>query len=114
MSRTSRLFELIKVLRARTAPVTALYLTRELGISQRSVYRDIETLRPLGVRLDGQAGLGYRLREGFLLPQFAFSSDKLEALILGLGWVRQRADPAAASRSCRVSSVQHRGLSVSG
>ena len=31
MSRTSRLFELINVLRARRTPVTALYLARELG-----------------------------------------------------------------------------------
>lgn len=94
MSRTSRLFELINVLRARRTPVTAQYLARELGISQRSVYRDIETLRSLGAPLDGQAGIGYCLREGFFLPEFAFTSDELDALILGLGWVRQRADPA--------------------
>ena len=79
--------------------MTALYLARELGISQRSVYRDIETLRSLGAPLDGQAGIGYCLREGFFLPEFAFSSDELDALILGLGWVRQRAGPALAQCS---------------
>ena len=79
--------------------MTALYLARELGISQRSVYRDIETLRSLGAPLDGQAGIGYCLREGFFLSEFAFSSDELDALILGLGWVRQRADPALAQCS---------------
>ena len=99
MSRTSRLFELINVLRARRTPVTARYLARELGISQRSVYRDIETLRSLGAPVDGQAGIGYCLREGFFLPEFAFSPDELDALILGLGWVRQRADPALVERS---------------
>jgi predicted DNA-binding transcriptional regulator YafY len=87
------------VLRARRTPVTARYLARELGISQRSVYRDIETLRSLGAPLDGQAGIGYRLGEGFFLPEFAFSSDELDALILGLGWVRQRADPALVQGS---------------
>lgn len=99
MSRTSRLFELISVLRARKMPVTALYLARELGISQRSVYRDIETLRSLGAPIEGQAGVGYCLRQGFFLPEFAFSSDELDALRLGLGWVRQRADPALAQGS---------------
>jgi predicted DNA-binding transcriptional regulator YafY len=94
MSRTTRLFELLGVLRARRMPVTALDLARELGVSQRSIYRDIETLRSLGAPLEGQAGIGYCLREGFFLPQFAFSPDELDALILGLGWVRQRADPA--------------------
>ncbi|MCJ9749100.1 YafY family transcriptional regulator [Neorhizobium sp. BETTINA12A] len=82
-------------------PVTAQYLARELGISRRSVYRDIETLRSLGAPLDGQAGIGYRLGEGFFLPEFAFSSDELDAVILGLGWVRQRADPALAQGSER-------------
>ena len=99
MSRTNRLFEIINVLRARRTPVTAQHLARELGISQRSVYRDIETLRALGAPIDGQAGVGYCLGEGFFLPEFAFSSDELDALILGLGWVRQRADPALAQGS---------------
>ncbi|MDS7596301.1 YafY family protein [Agrobacterium tumefaciens] len=94
MSRTGRLFEMLSVLRARRSPVTAIELARELGVSQRSVYRDIETLRLLGAPLDGQAGVGFRLKEGFFLPHLAFSPDELDALILGLEWVQQRADPA--------------------
>ena len=99
MSRTIRLFDLIGILRARKTPVTALDLASELGVSQRSIYRDIETLRTLGAPLDGEAGVGYCLRKGFFLPEFAFSSDELDALVLGLGWVRQRADPALAQSS---------------
>ena len=118
MSRTSRLFELINVLRARRTPVTAQYLARELGISQRSIYRDIETLRSLGAPLEGQAGVGYCLREGFFLPEFAFSSDELDALILGLGWVRQRADPALAQCSesalAKILSARKNGLVTGG
>jgi predicted DNA-binding transcriptional regulator YafY len=94
MSRTSRLFEMLSVLRAKRTPVTALDLARELGVSQRSVYRDIETLRLLGAPLDGQAGVGFMLKEGFFLPHFAFSADELDAIRLGLEWVQQRADPA--------------------
>ncbi len=99
MSRTSRLLELIGILRARRMPVAALDLARELGISQRSIYRDIETLRSLGAPIEGQAGVGYELRAGFFLPEFAFSPDELDALILGLGWVQQRADQALAQSS---------------
>ncbi|TWF54292.1 helix-turn-helix transcriptional regulator [Neorhizobium alkalisoli] len=99
MVRTSRLFELLKLLRARRTPVTALDLAHELDVSQRSIYRDIETLRSLGAPLDGEAGIGYCLREGFFLPEFAFSQEEMDALILGLGWVRQRADPALAQGS---------------
>lgn len=99
MSRTSRLFEMLGVLRARKRPVTALELAQELGVSERSVYRDVETLRLLGAPLDGQAGVGFRLRDGFFLPNFAFSPEEIDALILGLGWVQQRADPALAQSS---------------
>lgn len=99
MSRTSRLLELIGELRARRMPVTALDLASELSVSPRSIYRDIETLRSLGARIEGQAGIGFQLREGFFLPQFAFSADELEALILGLGWVRERADAGLARSS---------------
>jgi predicted DNA-binding transcriptional regulator YafY len=117
MSRTNRLFELINMLRARRTPVTALYLAHELGVSQRSIYRDIETLRSLGAPLDGQAGIGYCLREGFFLPEFAFSPDELDALILGLGWVRQRADPALAQCSesalAKILSARNNGSSMS-
>jgi predicted DNA-binding transcriptional regulator YafY len=80
-------------------PAAALDLARELGISQRSIYRDIDTLRSLGAPIEGQAGVGYELRAGFFLPEFAFSPDELDALILGLGWVQQRADHALAQSS---------------
>ncbi|WP_068091197.1 helix-turn-helix transcriptional regulator [Novosphingobium rosa] len=99
MSRTSRLFELIAILRARRMAVTALELASELGVSQRSIYRDIETMRSLGAPIEGEAGVGYCLRQGFFLPEFAFSPDELDALTLGLAWVQQRADPALARSS---------------
>ena len=99
MSRANRLFELIGILRVRRTPVTALDLAAALGISQRSVYRDIETLRGLGAPVTGEAGIGYRMNKGFFLPEFALSLDELDALILGLGWVQQRADPALARSS---------------
>jgi predicted DNA-binding transcriptional regulator YafY len=118
MSRTSRLFELINLLRARRTPVAALHLARELGISERSVYRDIETLRSLGAPIDGQAGIGYCLGEGFFLPEFAFSTDELDALILGLGWVHQRADPALAQGSeralAKILSARNTGPATNG
>ena len=98
--------------------MTALHLARELGISERSVYRDIETLRSLGAPVDGQAGIGYSLGAGFFLPEFAFSSDELDALILGLGWVQQRGDPALAQGSeralAKIISARNNGPAASG
>lgn len=118
MSKTSRLFEMIGVLRARRRPVTAIELARELGVSERSIYRDIETLRSLGAPVDGQAGVGYVLNEGFFLPQFAFSPEELEALVLGLGWVQQRADPdlvrSSESALAKVLSARSNGPAQTG
>lgn len=116
MSRTSRLFELLGVLRARRMPVTALDLARELAVSPRSIYRDIDTLRSLGAPIEGQAGIGYCLKEGFFLPELAFSPEELDALTLGLGWVRQRADPALArcseSALVKILSAKNDGSTI--
>ena len=116
MSKTSRIFELLNVLRARRRPVTAADLADELGVSPRSIYRDIETLRSLGAPIEGQAGIGFHLRAGFFLPEFAFSPDELDALILGLGWVQQRADPALArcseSALAKIVSARSNGLAA--
>ncbi|TCP31880.1 YafY family protein [Sphingomonas sp. BK235] len=111
MSRTSRLFELIGVLRARRTPVTATDLSEALGVSPRSIYRDIETLRGLGAPIAGQAGIGYQLGAGFFLPPLAFSPDELDVLILGLGWVRERADATlvASGESALAKILSARG-----
>lgn len=104
MSRTHRIFELLAALRAHRTPVTASHLARDLDVSLRTLYRDIETLRDLGAPIDGQAGVGFRLVDGFFLPQFAFSSDELDALILGLDWVRRKGDPALVQAGERASA----------
>jgi predicted DNA-binding transcriptional regulator YafY len=96
MSRTGRIFELLSILRARRIPVTALDLADRLGVSERSIYRDIDTLRALGAPIDAQAGIGFHLKDGYFLPEFAFSPDELDAIKLGLSWVQQRGDPALA------------------
>lgn len=40
-----------------------------------------------------------RPKEGFFLPNFAFSPEELDALVLWLGWVRERADHSLAQSS---------------
>lgn len=110
MSRTERLFNLIDLLRTRRGPVTADHLADELGVSSRSIYRDIDTLRVLGASIDGEPGFGYRLRPGFLLPPLMLTTDELDALTLGASWVQQRADPtlaaAAHSALAKIAAVQ--------
>ena len=92
MSRAQRLLDLIQVLRRHRFPVSGAALARELGVSLRTLYRDIEALKAQGARIDGEAGVGYVLRPGFMLPPLMFSEDEIEALVLGSRWVAGRAD----------------------
>lgn len=96
MSRSGRLLELVQVLRRHRNPVTAARLADELGVSVRTLYRDIDTLRAEGAPIEGEAGLGYVLRAGFLLPPLMLSEEEMDALALGLRWVVDRTDGAMA------------------
>ncbi|MCE8015265.1 HTH domain-containing protein [Halomonas sp. MCCC 1A17488] len=92
MSRTTRLLELMQVLRRHRRPVSGNALARELGVSLRTLYRDIASLRAIGAEIDGEPGMGYLLRPGLMLPPLMFTEEELEALALGLRWVGRRAD----------------------
>lgn len=92
MSRTARLFQLMHLLRGLAPPVTAATLAHEMGVTSRTIYRDIDELRALGVIIDGAAGFGYRMIEDNTLPPMAFETEELEAILLGLKEVGVRAD----------------------
>jgi predicted DNA-binding transcriptional regulator YafY len=94
MARSDRLFRLLDALRRLPKPVTAARLAEETEVSERTLYRDIETLRAGGALIDGAAGYGYTLTEDPALPPQMFSQLEVEALVLGLAEVRQTGDPA--------------------
>ena len=92
MSRAQRLLDLIQILRRHRFPVAGTSLADELGISLRTLYRDIDTLKTQGARIDGEPGVGYVLRPGFMLPPLMFSEEEIEALVLGGRWVAAQTD----------------------
>jgi len=101
LSRAERLLELIQILRRHRRPVSGRMLAAELGVSLRTLYRDIGALQAQGAGIDGEAGVGYILRPGFMLPPLMFSEDEIEALVLGSRWVADRGDArlGAAARN---------------
>jgi predicted DNA-binding transcriptional regulator YafY len=101
MSRAERLLELLQVLRRHRRPVTGAALAAELGVSARTLYRDIATLRGQGARVEGEPGLGYVLRPGFTLPPLMFSIEELESLVLGSRWVARRSDDRSLAAAAR-------------
>jgi len=104
----------MQVLRRHRRPVSGNALARELGISIRTLYRDIASLQAQGAHIDGEAGLGYVLSPGFMLPPLMFSEEEIEALVLGSRWVADRADAelaaAAVNLLAKVSAVLHADL----
>jgi predicted DNA-binding transcriptional regulator YafY/glutathione S-transferase len=110
MSRTTRMFDLLQALRRHRMPVSGARLAAELGVSLRTLYRDIAALQGIGAEIDGEPGLGYVMKPGFTLPPLMFSEEEIEALALGLRWVARRADDdhlgsAAGEALAKVSAV---------
>ena len=88
MRRADRLFLLVNALRGRRAAVPARALADALGVSLRTVYRDVADLQLSGVPIEGEAGVGYVLRKGADIPPLMFNADELEALVVGTRFVR--------------------------
>ena len=81
MRRADRLFQIVQYLRGGRL-VTARQLAERLEVSERTIYRDIADLQTSGVPIDGEAGVGYILREGFDLPPLMFTRQEVSALVL--------------------------------
>lgn len=96
MSKSDRLFRLLSAFRMLPQPVTAARLADETGVSDRTIYRDIQSLRAAGALIDGAAGTGYTLTEDPALPPQMFTRLEVEALVLGLAEVAQSGDPMLA------------------
>ena len=93
-AKAERLQHLLQTLRRHRYPVLGKDLAEELGVSLRTLYRDIAALVAQGAKIDGSPGVGYLLRPGFLLPPLMLTQEEIEALVLGSRWVKQRGDPA--------------------
>lgn len=58
MSRAARLLDLLQALRRRRTPVSGQALAQNLGISLRTLYRDMATLIAQGAPIESEAGIG--------------------------------------------------------
>lgn len=106
MPKSDRLFRLLHTFRMLPQPVTAARLAEETGVSERTLYRDIQALRAAGAVIDGETGAGYTLTEDPALPPQMFTRLEVEALVLGLAEVTLSGDPmlarAAAEAQARI------------
>ena len=98
MRRAERLFQLIQLVRGRRLS-TAQFLAERLQVSERTVYRDVAELLLQGVPIEGEAGVGYRMRAGFDLPPLMFSKDEAQALVAAVRVALDRLDAGLAAQS---------------
>ena len=100
---------MLNALRRHRRPVSGRALADEMGVSLRTLYRDIASLQAQGATIEGEPGVGYILRPGFLLPPMMFTPEEIEALVLGSRWVADRAvarmRDAALSALARIGAV---------
>jgi len=96
MRRGDRLFQIVQLLRGRRLS-TAAWLAGRLEVSPRTVYRDIADLQARGVPIEGEAGVGYRLRPGLDLPPLMFTTAQAQALVAAVRLAQPRLDRALAA-----------------
>lgn len=80
MNRIDRLAAIVIQLQSRRL-VRAQDIAHKFSISLRTVYRDIHALEEAGVPVTGEAGVGYKLMEGYKLPPVMFNEEEASALL---------------------------------
>ncbi|MDA7424129.1 helix-turn-helix transcriptional regulator [Thalassococcus lentus] len=83
MKRKDRLYQLMQRLRDGQLH-TAEAMAQDLGVSVRTIYRDMEVLAASGVPVEGARGYGYTTQAAVTLPPLNLTEPELEALHLAL------------------------------
>ncbi|MDO9524937.1 MAG: HTH domain-containing protein, partial [Gemmobacter sp.] len=83
MNRDQRLFDLIQLMRDGRLH-TASELAAAVGVSTRTIWRDMAMMAQTGLPVTGERGVGYILRAPLMLPPTMLTTDELEALTEGL------------------------------
>ncbi len=102
--RSTRMFEIIQLLRAAKDPCTAQQIADALEVTKRTIYRDIASLQAMRVPIEGAAGVGYVMQRGYDLPPINFDIEEAEAISVGLSMIARTGDKGlerAAMRAVR-------------
>ena len=90
--RSDRLYKIILHLRDGGLH-TAADLSRNLGVTPRTIYRDMDRLVASGIDICGTPGLGYRSGASVSLPALNLTNEELEVLHLGLAIIGEGPEP---------------------
>ena len=79
-----------------TTPLRAVDAAETLGVTVRTIYRDIDALRSAGFAIEGDPGVGYVLAAQPATGPLALTKDERRALIAGAKLVKAGADAVLA------------------
>ncbi len=99
MKRDERLYDLIQRMRDGRLH-TAAELGVALGVSTRTIWRDMATMAGSGIPVTGERGVGYILRAPLVLPPTMMTAEELEALTEGLRHIAEN-DTHPRARAAR-------------
>lgn len=109
MTKSERLFQLVMLLRSRRTAMTAEAIAETMGVSVRTVYRDVQALSLSGIPIEGEPGVGYMIRAANHLPPLIFTPDELQALLVGNRMVQAFTDKdlaqGARSAELKIRSI---------
>ncbi len=80
MNRLDRITSILIQLQSKKL-ITAKEMADRFEVSNRTIYRDISTLRNAGVPIGEEEGKGYFIVEGYRLPPVTFTQEEANALI---------------------------------
>ena len=89
MRRAERLFALAEYLRGRRTGVTAEELAQRFGVTVRTIYRDLDSLRDASLPLHAERGRGggFALDRSYTLPPVNFTAREAALLVAVGRWI---------------------------
>jgi len=109
MNKAERLLHIVTYMRSRRTVVRAAELADRLNVSERTIYRDVQSLVLSGIPIEGEAGIGYLLNSKTSIAPLMFNEDEIDALVLGARLIKAWGDDgmisAADSALTKIRSV---------
>lgn len=72
--------------------IKATSISERFGISLRTVYRDVSTLKNAGIPIIGDPGIGYSIMDGYRLPPIMFNEGEAAALLTAEKFIGKMTD----------------------
>lgn len=103
MKKTERLLEIITLLQSRSSYSTK-DLARMLGVTRRTIFRDLETLQSTGVPVTYSEENGYEILGHYQLSPLMLTAREATTVLVGIGFMKLQSDPALLDDAHKVSA----------